>query len=110
MDGCNCQTLTTDELKSLVGSDDPQRREQAAEWLVSLLTSENVQARCRGYEFLNEGLTEALYCSCLNYRGLVGGFTQPLLDAVTRSVEFWAASSSKLQRDESGQPVEKWQR
>lgn len=92
MDACNCQMMTRDELKALVRSDQSEEREQAVGFLVSLLTSGEEDTRRRGYEFFKEGLNEALFCSCLNYGSLAGGFTDPLVDIVMRAVEFWAIS------------------
>jgi hypothetical protein len=43
--------------------------------------------------FFEEGLKEALFCSCLNYGSLAGGFTDPLIEIVMRTVEFWAGRS-----------------
>lgn len=92
MDACDCQMMTRDELKALVRSDQSAEREQAVGFLVSLLTSADEDTRRRGYELFKEGLSEALFCSCLNYGLLTGGFTDPLVDIVMRAVEFWAAS------------------
>jgi hypothetical protein len=92
MESCDCQMITRDELKALVRSDHADEREQAIGFLVDLLTSADEDTRRRGYEFFEEGLKEALFCSCLNYGSLAGGFTDPLVDIVVRAVEFWAAS------------------
>lgn len=40
-----------------------------------------------------EGINDALFCSCFNYGSLVGAFTHPLLDVMTRSLEIWAAGT-----------------
>jgi hypothetical protein len=93
MERCDCQMITQDELKALVRSDNSDDREQAVGFLVDLLTSTDEDTRRRGYESSEEGLKEALFCSCLNYGSLTGGFTDPLVDIVVRAVEFWAASS-----------------
>lgn len=92
MDHCDCPLVTSDELKALLDSDDAERNEQAVAHLVKLLTSQDEQARARGYQLFEEGIADALFCSCLNYRALVGGFTHPLLKVVRKSVETWAAS------------------
>lgn len=92
MDACNCQLMTRDELKALMRSDQSAEREEAVGYLVSVLTSRDEHTRSRGYELFKEGLSEALFCSCLNYGCLVGGFTDPLVDIVMRAVEFWATS------------------
>ena len=55
-------------------------------------SSRDEDTRGRGYEFFKEGLSEALFCSCLNYGSLTGRLTDPLVDIVVRAVEFWAAS------------------
>jgi hypothetical protein len=97
MNGCECQRLTQDELKALVCSDQSEGREQAVGLLVRLLTSSDERERLRGYELFRESLSEVLFCSCLNYGSLAGGFTGPLLDIVTRTVELWAASANRTQ-------------
>lgn len=101
MNNCDCQMMTRDELKALVHPDQAEEREQAVGFLVGLLTSTDQKERLRGYELFREGLSEALYCSCLNYGSLAGGFTDPLLDIVTRAVEFWAASVDQTGDDAS---------
>jgi hypothetical protein len=93
MNGCNCQLMTREELKALMGSDKPDEREQAIGYLVSLLTSQDAEVRHRGYELFAEGLNAALFCSCLNYGSLTGGFTAPLVNIVARAVEAWAAAN-----------------
>ena len=92
MVSCNCQMITTDELRALAQSEESAEREEAIGFLVRLLTSPDEAARRRGYEFFKEGLGEALFRSCLNYGSLAGGFTDPLVEIVMRTVEFWAAS------------------
>ena len=95
MSGCNCQLMTKEELKALTGVDRPDEREQAIGYLVSLLTSRDAEVRRRGYELFEEGLNEALFCSCLSYGSLTGGFTAPLVEIVARAVEAWAASNER---------------
>lgn len=92
MNSCDCQMMTKDELQALVRSDRPDLRERAVAHLASLLTSRDEETRRHGYELFREGLADALFCSCLNYGSLAGGFTNPLVDIVTRAVEFWATS------------------
>ena len=82
--------MTTDELKTLLNSGRPEKIDEAIECLVTLLTSRDGPTRHRGYELFEEGLKEALYRSCLDYGSLAGGFTQPLMAVITRTVEFWA--------------------
>lgn len=84
--------IMVEEVKALLVSEAEHDREQAIEHLIALLTSPEKGARERGYELFGEGLNEALYRSCLNYRGLVGGFTHPLVTALARSIETWAES------------------
>jgi hypothetical protein len=93
MNSCDCQLMTKDELKTLVSSERSDQRERAVAHLASLLTSRDEETRHHGYELFREGLADALFCSCLDYGSLAGGFTDPLVDIVTRAVEFWAASS-----------------
>ena len=93
MDDCNCPLVTTAELKALLNSENAQEKEQAIACLLALLTSRDERARARGYELFEEGINDALFCSCLNYRSLVRGFTHPLLQVVTRAVETWAIST-----------------
>ena len=93
INSCDCQMLTKDELQALVRSDQPDLRERAVARLVSLLTSHDEATRRHGYELFREGIADALFCSCLDYGSLASGFTDPLVDIVTRAVEFWAASS-----------------
>ncbi len=81
--------MTADELKTLLYSGRAEEIEHAIEHLVTLLTSLDEDARQIGYDALEESFKEALYRSCLNYGSLAGGFTQPLMTAVTRSVETW---------------------
>lgn len=92
MDRCDCPIVTKDELKTLLDSDDAEEKEQAIAHLVKLLTSQDEQTRAQGYRLFEQGIADALFCSCLNYGALVGGFTHPLLRAVRQSVEAWAAS------------------
>jgi len=98
MVSCNCQMVTKDELKALVQSEDAADREQAIGYLVSLLTSANSADRRRGYELFGEGIAAALFRSCLNYGSLAGGFTDPLVAIVRRTVEAWAKSGAGAER------------
>ena len=92
MNPCDCQMMTKDELQALVRSDRPDLRERAVAHLADLLTSRDEETRRHGYELFREGLANALFCSCLDYGSLAGGFTNPLVEIVTRTVEFWATS------------------
>lgn len=92
MDGCNCPVVTTEEIKTLLGSDSAEGKAQAIAGLVNLLTSRDKALRARGYELFKEGIHDALLCSCFNYAGLVGGFTHPFLTVVTDAIEYWAAT------------------
>ncbi len=92
MSECNCQMMTRDEVSALVQPGRSAERDQAVDRLVRLLTSTDEGERRRGYEFFAEGLAETLFCSCLNYGSLAGGFTDPLVQIVTRTVESWARS------------------
>jgi glutathione S-transferase len=96
MDGCNCPIVTRDELKALFDSEEAEQEEQAIAHLVELLTSRDKQLRAQGYRLFEEGIADALFCSCLNYRALVGGFTHPLLKVIRQAVEAWAASKSDV--------------
>lgn len=87
--------MTADELKTLLNSGRSEESEQAVEYLVTLLTSYDENVRRHGYELLDEALKNALYQSCLNYGSLAGGFTQPLMAVVTRTVEFWATQRDR---------------
>lgn len=98
MDGCDFLMITKDELKMLLASDDTEKKELAIVHLVKLLTSQDEQTRARGYQLFEEGIADALFCSCLNYRALVGSFTHPLLKVVRQSVESWAASQEDSSR------------
>jgi hypothetical protein len=91
MDECDCQMVTTEELKLLLASDRPGEKERAAGYLVRLLTSAEKTERQRGCELFEEAINHALFCSCLDYRSLTAGFTHPLLGVVARTVESWAA-------------------
>ncbi|MGH7045134.1 MAG: hypothetical protein ACREE2_01930 [Stellaceae bacterium] len=82
--------MTVEELKALLDSGQPEKIDRAVEHLIGLLTSEDGPMRERGYAMLQEGLNEALYQSCLNYRALLSGATSPLLAVVMQTVEFWA--------------------
>jgi hypothetical protein len=93
MHACNPQ-LIKDELQSLVRSERKEEREAAVAHVVRLLTSADAEVRRQGYALFREGIAETLFCSCLNYGSLAGGFTEPLIDIVTRTVEFWAAGSA----------------
>ncbi len=86
--------MTADELKTLLYSDKSEENQQAIEYLVKLLTSFDEKTRQDGYHILEETFKEALYRSCLNYGSLAGGFTQPLMTAVTRTVEYWAMQTA----------------
>ena len=99
MTRCECQMAGASELRGRLNSDKPDEREQAVNYLVSLLTSRDESDRHHGYELYKEGIDEALFRSCLEYRGLIGGFTHPLLDVVARAVEFWARSSPEGRGD-----------
>lgn len=92
MDGCNCPIITREELRALLDSEEAEKKEQAIACLVDLLTSQDERMRARGYELFREGINNALFCSCFNYSGLVGGFTNPLLEVVAQSIEIWAAA------------------
>ena len=92
MNSCDCQTMAKDELQALVRSDRPDLRERAVAHLASLLTSREEGRRRHGYELFREGIADALFCSCLDYGSLAGGFTNPLVEIVTHTVEFWATS------------------
>lgn len=82
--------MTADELKTLLYSGRTEEIERAIEHLVTSLTSQDDGIRRAGYDALEESFKEALYRSCLNYGSLAGGFTRPLMTAVTRTVETWA--------------------
>jgi hypothetical protein len=92
MNSCNCQMMIKDELQALVRSDRPDLRERAVAHLASLLTSPEEATRRYGYELFREGIADVLFCSCLDYGSLASGFADPLVDIVTRAIEFWAAS------------------
>ena len=92
MSDCNCLMMARSELKDLIRSDRSAERDEAVGCLVSLLTASDEPTRRRGYELFKQGMGEALFCSCLNYGSLTGGFTDPLIDVVTRVVEFWATA------------------
>ncbi len=83
--------LTAEVLKELITSAAVSDRERAVDGLVELLTSSVPEERRRGCELFQEGLGEALYRSCLNYRALVGGVQHPLTDVLARTVERWAS-------------------
>ena len=87
--------MTADELKTLLRSDQSEESKRAVDYLVTSLTSRDANTRRHGYELLDEALKDALYQSCLNYGLLVGGFTQPLIAVVTRTVEFWATQRDR---------------
>ncbi len=91
MSDCNCQMAPAEQLKNLLNSDRPKDKEQAIACLVGFLTSEDRMDRDHGYQLFHEGIDEALFCSCLDYGSLVGGSTNPLLEALSRAVELWAA-------------------
>jgi hypothetical protein len=84
--------MTKDELKILVRSERSDQKERAVAHLAGLLTSRDEETRRQGYELFREGLADALFCSCLDYGSLAGGFTNPLVEIVTRAIESWAAS------------------
>lgn len=62
-------------------------KERMLTHIEALLTSGDAQMRARGYALLEEGINDALFCSCLNYRSLGGSFT-PLAD----SSQAWGVS------------------
>jgi hypothetical protein len=101
---CNCQMMTKSELDALFQSDDAARREEAIGYVVGLLTSMDAAERRHGYELFGEGVADALFRSCLNYGSLTGGFTDPLVAIVKRTVEAWAASRGG---EVSGGPAER---
>ncbi len=84
----------SEQIDTLLLSDEERERERASEELVRLLTSTDRNDRLRGYAMFREGLNEALYRSCLNYRSLVGGFTHPLETILARAIEAWAAEDA----------------
>lgn len=87
--------MTADELKTLLRSGQSEESKRAVDYLVTSLTSRDANIRRHGYELLDEALKDALYQSCLNYGSLLGGFTQPLMAVVTRTVEFWATQRDR---------------
>lgn len=93
MESCSCPIVSREEIKALFDSQNAEEKEQAIACLVDLLTSRDERVRARGYELFAEGIKDALLCSCFNYSSLVGGFTHPLLEALTRSLEMWAAAA-----------------
>jgi hypothetical protein len=101
MDDCDCQMVTTEQLKLLLESDQPGEKERAAGYLVQLLTSTKKKERERGYELFEESINHVLFCSCLNYRSLTGGFTHPLLGVLARTVESWATRSETIKAGDS---------
>ncbi len=84
--------MTKDELNDLLSSERSADKARAVDYLVKLLTSEAGNVRAQGHELLAEAFNDALYRSCLNYRGLVGGFTHPLVEVIRRAIETWAGS------------------
>jgi len=72
--------------------DDEADAHESAIRLGQLLSSRDNVMRRQGYVLFRELLEDALYRSCLNYSGLVRGFTHPVLDAVARAIENWAAA------------------
>ena len=91
MSACNCQMITKGELNALFQSEDTARREEAIGYIVGLLTSADTAERRHGYELFGEGVADGLFCSCLDYGSLTGGFADPLVAIVMRTVETWAA-------------------
>lgn len=85
------RALTRERLQVLVRSEKPEEREEAITHVVSLLISPDAHSRRCGYELFKEAVSEALFRSCLDYGSLAGGFTEPLVEIVTRTVECWAA-------------------
>ena len=83
--------MTRQELQSLLTSARIEQQKQGIEYLVALLCSDDRPVRLRGFALLREQLEEALYQSCLNYRGLVRGFTHPLEMVMEQAIERWAA-------------------
>lgn len=96
---CSCPVMTKDEVNALVQSEDSARREEAIAYLVRLLTSTDVADRRHGYELFGDGVAAALFRSCLNYGSLAGGFTDPLVQIVVRTVEAWAGSGAAERSD-----------
>jgi hypothetical protein len=84
--------MTRQELQSLLTSGRTERQKEGVEYLVSLLCSRDRPIRLRGFEVLREQLEEALYQSCLNYRGLVRGFTHPIETVMEEAIERWAVA------------------
>jgi hypothetical protein len=82
--------MMSEQIETLLLSDEERERERAIEELVRLLTSTDRDDRLKGYAMFRERLNEALYRSCLNYRSLVGGFTHPLATILARAIEAWA--------------------
>jgi hypothetical protein len=99
MTRCDCQ-LGREELDALVRSEKPEEREAAIAHVVHLLTSADPDTRRQGYALFEEGISEALFCSCLNYGSLASGFTEPLVDILVRAVEFWAAPAEARQQED----------
>jgi hypothetical protein len=89
MENCNCQ-MTAGEMKALFESGTPESGAKAVEYLVGLLTSHDRNERTHGYELFKEAIGDALFCSCLNYGSLVGGFTHPLQEVLVKAIERWA--------------------
>jgi hypothetical protein len=85
--------MADDDIKTLLSSEEEHQRDRAIEHLVRLLTSPDRTDREEGCALYREGLNEALYRSCLNYRSLVGGFTHPLVTILARAIDAWADSS-----------------
>lgn len=92
MDGCNCPIVTTEEIRALLDSEEAEKKERAIACLVDLLTSQDKWVCARGHELFREGINDALFCSCFNYSGLGGSFTNPLLEVAAQSIEIWAAA------------------
>lgn len=89
MESSKCQ-ITTAELKALFETGFPKDSAKAIERLVDLLTSHDRNDRTRGYEMFETAVNDALFCSCLNYGSLVGGFTHPLREVMAKAIESWA--------------------
>ena len=89
MENSKCQ-ITAAELKALFETGLPEDSAKAIEQLVDLLTSHDRSDRAHGYEMFETSVNDALFCSCLNYGSLVGGFTHPLREVMAKAIEFWA--------------------
>lgn len=68
-------------------------RNAAITALVDMLSSQDGGLRRQGYRLFQDGLDEALFQSCLNYRSLVRGFTHPLVKVLEETIERWACTA-----------------